>query len=95
MKALAGELGVEVDLAGGAENPVVALYAGIRRPFSGHRGPGRLPAFRDPHGWGATERLGRVRADQRYVVQWGDRDLVQTEVGELKATWKQRFGELI
>ena len=95
MKALAGELGVEVDLAGVAESPVVALYSESAGRFLVTVAPDDCQRFETLMAGAPLKRLGRVRADQRYVVQWGDRDLVQTEVGELKATWKQRFGELI
>jgi len=95
MKAMAGELGLEVDLAGVAENPVVALYSESAGRFLVTVAPDDCQRFETLMAEAPLQRLGRVRADQRYVVQWGDRDLVQTEVGELKATWKQRFGELI
>jgi phosphoribosylformylglycinamidine synthase II len=95
MKALAGELGVEVDLDGVAESPVVALYAESAGRFLVTVAPDDCQRFETLMAGAPLKRLGRVRADQRYVVQWGDRDLVQTDVGELKATWKQRFGELI
>jgi phosphoribosylformylglycinamidine synthase len=95
MKALAGELGVEVDLAGVAETPVASLYSESAGRFLVTVAPDDCQRFETLMAGAPLKRLGRVRADQRFAVQWGDRELVQTEVGKLKATWKQRFGELI
>jgi phosphoribosylformylglycinamidine synthase len=95
MKALAGELGLEVDLAGIAETPVVALYTESAGRFLVTVAPADCQRFETLMDGAPLQRLGRVRADQRYVLQWGDRPLIQTDIWELKSTWKKRFGDLI
>ena len=95
MTALAGELGLEVDLAGVAETPVVALYAESAGRFLVTVAPDDCRRFETLMDGSPLTRLGQVRADQRYVVHWGDRLLIQTDIWELKSTWKKRFGDLV
>jgi phosphoribosylformylglycinamidine synthase len=95
MKAMAGELGLEVDLAGVAETPVVALYSESAGRFLVTVAPADVQAFETGLGGVPCQRLGQVRADHRFVVHWGGRPLIQTDVMELKASWKKRFEELV
>jgi phosphoribosylformylglycinamidine synthase len=95
MKAMAGELGLEANLAGIAETPVSALYSEAAGRFLVTVAPGEAESFEAMMTGTPIKRLGRVRADHRFVVQWGERTLIQSEVQELKAVWKRRFADLV
>jgi phosphoribosylformylglycinamidine synthase len=95
MKAMAGELGLEVDLAGVAETPVAALYSESAGRFLVTVAPAEVERFETAMSGAPVKQLGRVRADQRFLVHWGDRALIQSDVLEMKAVWKQRFGDLV
>jgi phosphoribosylformylglycinamidine synthase len=95
MKAMAGELGLEVDLAGVAETPVAALYSESAGRFLVTVAPTDLERFEALMTGAPVIRLGRVRADHRFAVQWGDRPLIQNDVWEMKEIWKKRFGDLV
>ena len=94
MKALAGELGLEVDLSGVAGSRVEALYSESAGRFLVSVAPADCEPFETMMAGAPLRRLGQVRADHRFLVNWGEQPLIQTDVLELKAVWKQRFGEL-
>jgi len=95
MKAMAGELGLEVDLAGVAGSASTALYAESAGRFLVTVAPADCQRFEAVMSGAPLHRLGRVRADQRFLVHWGPRPLIQADLGELKSSWKARFGDLI
>ncbi len=95
LMAMAGDLGVEVDLAGVAASPLEALYAESAGRFLVTVAPPDCPRWEACLAGAPLRRLGRVRRDRRFLVSWGDRPLIQSEVGELLAVWQDRFGNLI
>jgi phosphoribosylformylglycinamidine synthase len=84
-----------VDLAGVAETPVAALYSESAGRFLVTVAPTDLERFEALMTGAPVIRLGRVRADHRFAVQWGDRPLIQNDVWEMKEIWKKRFGDLV
>ncbi len=95
MKALGGELGLEVDLSGVAETPVEALYSESAGRFLVSVAPADCERFKAMMAGAPLRRLGQVRDDQRFLVHWDEKPLIQSDIPELKATWKKRFGNLI
>jgi phosphoribosylformylglycinamidine synthase len=95
MKAMAGELGLEVDLAQVAEMPLEALYSESAGRVLVTVAPADAERFEAMLSGAPCQRLGLVRDDHRFVVHWGERPLIQTDVREMKATWKERFGALV
>ena len=95
MKALGGELGLEVDLAGVASSPVEALYSESAGRFLVSVAPADRERFEAMMAGAPLRRLGQVRGDEHCVVQWGEKTLIQSNISELKTTWKKRFGNLI
>ncbi len=94
-KAMAGDLGLEVDLAAVADSPLTALYSESAGRFLVTVAPSDQERWEALMAGTPLWRLGRVRADRRFLVHWNDRLLVNTAVDELQAVWKERFGSLI
>jgi phosphoribosylformylglycinamidine synthase len=93
--AMAGGLGLEVDLAGVAPNPLTALYAESAGRFLVTVAPADGPRWEHSLAGAPLRRLGRVRADRRFVVRWGEDVLIQSDIADLLAVWQARFGNLI
>ncbi len=95
MTAMAGELGLEVDLGAVAESPVTALYSESAGRFLVSVAPADCERFKSMMAGAPLLRLGQVRSDKRFLVHWNDKHLIQAEIMDLKATWKKRFEDLI
>ncbi len=93
--AMAGGLGLEVDLAGVAPNPLTALYAESAGRFLVTVAPTDRQAWEHDMAGAPWRCLGRVRADRRFVVRWGEQVLVQSDLADLLAAWQERFASLI
>ena len=78
MKALGGELGLEVDLSGVAETPVEALYSESAGRFLVSVAPADCERFKAMMAGAPLRRLGQVRDDQRFVVHWDEKPLIQS-----------------
>ena len=95
LMALAGDLGIEVDLAGTASSPLVALYSESAGRFLVTVAPQDCSRWESLMAGAPCLRVGRVRADRRFLVHWGEDFLIQSEVAELRGVWQERFGKLI
>ncbi len=94
MPAMAGELGLEVDLGAVAESPMTALYSESAGRFLISVAPADSERFKSMMAGAPFLRLGQVRADNRFLVHWNEKPLIQAEVMELKATWKKALRRL-
>ena len=95
MMAMAGDLGIEVDLAGVAPAPLVALYSESAGRFLVSVDPGHCRHWETLMAGAPCLRLGQVRADRKFLLNWAGRPLIQADVRELKALWQQRFADLV
>lgn len=95
MKAMAGQLGLEVDLAGLAPTPLVALYSESAGRFLVTVAPQDAPRWEAHMAGAPMRRLGHVRTDRRFLIRWGEQILIQTNIEDLLAVWQARFGQLI
>lgn len=95
MAAMAGELGLEVELAAAAGSAIAALYSESTGRFLVSVAPGDQERFEALMQGSPLLQLGRVRSDDHFLVTWNGQPLIQADVRELKADWRQRFAELI
>ncbi|AEB09169.1 AIR synthase-related protein [Desulfobacca acetoxidans] len=95
MAAMAGELGLEVELAAAAGSAIAALYSESTGRFLVSVAPGDQARFEALMQGSPLLQLGRVRSDDHFLVTWNGQLLIQADVRELKADWRQRFAELI
>jgi len=95
LMAMAGDLGLEVDLAGVAASPLTALYSESAGRFLVTVAPADCQRWESHMAGAPLWRLGRVRADRRLIVHWGNRRLIETAVDDLLTAWQARFGDLI
>ncbi len=95
MAAMAGELGLEVELAAAAGSAIAALYSESTGRFLVSVAPGDQARFEALMQGSPLLQLGRVRSDDHFLVTWNGQPLIQADVRELKADWRQRFAELI
>jgi len=93
--AMAGGLGLEVDLAGLADNPLTALYSESAGRFLVTVAPPDCRRWEEDMAGAPLRRLGRVRADRRVVIRWGEEVLIQSEISDLLAVWQARFANLV
>jgi phosphoribosylformylglycinamidine synthase len=100
MKAMAGEVGLDVDLhAVRAENMRrndELLYSESAGRFIVTINPAHRPAFEALFQGLSATCVGRVRADQRLKIRGIDgQPIIDLTVPELKKAWQQPFGDLI
>ncbi len=95
LKALAGDLGLEVDLRSTAPTPRTALYSESAGRFLVTVAPDDRDRFAALMQGQPLTLLGKVRSDDRVVVRWDGTPLIDTAVAALKADWRRRFGDLI
>jgi phosphoribosylformylglycinamidine synthase len=95
MKAMAGELGLEVDLAAVAKTPKVALYSESAGRFLISVAPADCERLQAMMAGAPLLRLGQVRSDHLFAVHWDEKPLIKTDIMDLKTTFKKRFGDLL
>lgn len=97
LKAMAGELGLEVELSAvaPAQTHKAALYSESAGRFLVTVAPDDQERFESLMAGQPVTRLGRVREDERFLVQRQGETLIQTTVADLKISWQRRFGGLL
>jgi len=95
LKAMAGELGLEVDLSPTAASPQIALYSESAGRFLVTVAPDHRDRFEAALQGQPCTLLGRVRPDDRFVVRWETEPFIDTTAAALKADWMRRFGDLV
>jgi phosphoribosylformylglycinamidine synthase len=95
LKAMAGQLGVEVDITSVSSSATLSLYSESAGRFLLTVSPAdqeRFEALMQGH---PLTLLGRVRKDERFRVQAQNELLINTSIAELKDSWQSRFGALV
>jgi phosphoribosylformylglycinamidine synthase len=99
LMALAGDLGVEVDLA---KIPAASALSPERRLFSESCSrvilcvdPKKKKTFEKQMAGCRMECIGRVRTDQTFQIKDGKRTLIKTRLKTLRDAFHQTFGGLI
>ncbi|HAY22810.1 MAG TPA: hypothetical protein DCY27_11755, partial [Desulfobacterales bacterium] len=82
-------------LAAAAGSAIAALYSESTGRFLVSVAPGDQARFEALMQGSPLLQLGRVRSDDHFLVTWNGQPLIQADVRELKADWRQRFAELI
>ena len=95
--SLAGGLGVEVDVdaAGPHLASLALLYGESAGRFLLSVAPEQRTALEARFAGLPLTLLGKVRPDQRFLVQRGGRVLLETSVDDLKNAWQRRIGHLV